>query len=1156
MVPAARFAWFWCFAPVAFCTLLVGSGLDLPPAPAQAEEAAASTKAITKAAATKAAGEVDYLHDVKPIFHERCFACHGALKQEGSLRLDTAASMKAGGYSGAAITPSDVAASLLIERIRATEEYERMPPEGKPLTAEQIATITAWVAAGAKAPVDELPQADPNRHWAFQPPVKAALSKMAESEVPANPIDALLEIERARHDLQPVGSVEKSLLLRRVYLDLIGLPPTRVQMHAFLADQQPGAYERVVDELLASPQYGERWGRHFMDIWRYSDWFGLGAQVRNSQKHIWHWRDWIIESLNADKGYDQMVTEMLAADELYPTDRDKLRATGFLARNYYLFNRTTWLDETVEHTSKAFLGLTLNCTKCHDHKYDPITHQEYYQMRAIFEPHQIRLDPLPGETDLEKDGFPRAFDAHLDEVTYLHIRGDDKNPDKSKPIPPGVPAILGTEGFEVTPVALPQLAYRPVLQPFVLADRLNAVEAELAAAQAALDAAQTQLAVAEKAAAEKTAALAAAEKRKANEPAGADDLLAAEGLLDSGKLLWEDDFTAAHADRWQQGEGAWTYAAGQAVQAKVGAVRAFLRSQQPHPANFEAKLKFKITGGQQWKSVGICFDVAEGREKMIYMSAVAGGSKLQIAYKPGADYVYPPQGALARTVELNVAYELGIKVRDRLVNVAIDGEQVLAFELPIAREPGQLDLVTFDAAAEFDHFELRELAESAKLVGVGPGAEAGDDPAGEAAGASVPVAKLTVRAAELAIAAIELKTAAVRAGYAADVAKANGAAAEEIKPLVATAAVAARQQEVAQARQAVAAAELKQALANSKTLAAAEKELATAKANLTKAEQALKAPGENYPVLHVSKKAPEGPDESTASQNAPYPAASTGRRTALAHWLMRKDHPLTARVAVNHIWLRHFGQPLVETMDDFGLRAPRPAQQPLLDWLAVDLIEHQWSMKYLHRLMVTSQAYRLSTSSLGADAATAAADPDNNFYWRRRPVRLESQALRDSVMHLAGELELKLGGPTIDPKQELEVPRRSVYFTHSRDNRASFLSMFDDADIFACYRRTESIVPQQALTLANSKLSLLMARKITQKLQAELGEVDDETFLLAAYELVLANRPDAVEKAACLEMLAITREHLKELKATEIESRARHDLVHALLNHNDFLTIR
>src|SRR4029077_7314899 len=154
--------------------------------------------------------------------------------------------------------------------------------------------------------------------------------------------------------------------------DLIGLPPPRAEMQAFLADESPDAYARVVDRLLESPHYGERWGRHWMDVWRYSDWDGFGAEVRESQPHIWRWRDWIIESLNADKPYDQMIVEMLAGDEVAPDDPATVRATGFLARNYYKFNRNTWLNDAVEHTGKALLGLTVNCARCHDHKYDPI----------------------------------------------------------------------------------------------------------------------------------------------------------------------------------------------------------------------------------------------------------------------------------------------------------------------------------------------------------------------------------------------------------------------------------------------------------------------------------------------------------------------------------------------------------------------------------------------------------------------------------------------------------------------------------------------------------------------------------------------------------------------------------------------------------------
>ncbi len=198
-----------------------------------------------------------------------------------------------------------------------------------------------------------------------------------------------------------------------------------------------------------------------MDVWRYSDWTGFGGEIRDSQPHIWRWRDWIVESLNADKGYDRMIQEMLAGDELAADDPAVARATGFLVRNWYKFNRNSWLDDTVEHTAKAFLGVTLNCARCHDHMYDPITQEEYYRFRAIFEPHNVRTDPV-GQADWQaiagdgsavspldtaKNGRVLAYDAEPKAATHLFIRGDFKRPDKDRAISPGIPAALGGTEF-------------------------------------------------------------------------------------------------------------------------------------------------------------------------------------------------------------------------------------------------------------------------------------------------------------------------------------------------------------------------------------------------------------------------------------------------------------------------------------------------------------------------------------------------------------------------------------------------------------------------------------------------------------------------------------------------------------------------------------
>ncbi|HSG73185.1 MAG TPA: DUF1549 domain-containing protein, partial [Planctomycetaceae bacterium] len=396
---------------------------------------------------------VDYLKQIKPLLTTKCYSCHGVLKQEATLRLETRDLMLKGGDSGAVIVAGNPAESLIIERITADED-SRMPPaeEGAALKPKEIELIRNWIAQGAVAPEEEIP-VGPRDHWAFQKIEKPAVPEIrSESGLIEHPIDAFLEQKRLQNSLQVQPEAERSILIRRLYLDLIGLPPSIEQLH----DARP--WEEIVDELLVSPQHGERWGRHWMDVWRYTDWYGLGAQLRNSQKHIWRWRDWIVESLNSDKGYDRMIHEMLAGDEIAPNDPDVVRATGFLARNYYLFNRTTWLDSTIEHTGKAFLGLTLNCAKCHDHKYDPVTQLDYYRFRAIFEPHQVRLDPIPGVIDFERDGLPRVFDDHLDAPTYLDRRGDPMNPDKEHPLSPGVPDFLAEFAPEIEPVALPPAA--------------------------------------------------------------------------------------------------------------------------------------------------------------------------------------------------------------------------------------------------------------------------------------------------------------------------------------------------------------------------------------------------------------------------------------------------------------------------------------------------------------------------------------------------------------------------------------------------------------------------------------------------------------------------------------------------------------------------
>ncbi|MGL4465019.1 MAG: DUF1549 domain-containing protein, partial [Planctomycetia bacterium] len=390
--------------------------------------------------APTAAAPIDYTRDVKPILTARCVSCHGGLKSESGLRLDHGSFVKKGGDGGPIVLDDTRSESPMLKRVHAADDLPRMPPEGAPLSTAEIAVLERWIETGAATPADEPKPEDPGRHWAFQPLTRPAVPIADDSDWNRNPIDAFLAAGHRRAGVVPAPTADKSVFLRRVYLDLIGIPPTPKQQCAYLEDAGPNADERVVDELLARPEYGQRWGRHWMDVWRYSDWAGFGAEIRESQPHVWRWRDWIIESLNKDAPYDHMVRCMIAGDEIAPDDPGAVAATGFLVRNWSRYSRNGWLKSTVEHTSKAFLGVTIHCAQCHDHMYDPITQKEYYQFRAFFEPHEVRTDSIRGELDVTKDGLVRVYDADAAKPTYLFDRGDDAKPVKTESLAPGVPA--------------------------------------------------------------------------------------------------------------------------------------------------------------------------------------------------------------------------------------------------------------------------------------------------------------------------------------------------------------------------------------------------------------------------------------------------------------------------------------------------------------------------------------------------------------------------------------------------------------------------------------------------------------------------------------------------------------------------------------------
>ncbi|MBI5773111.1 MAG: DUF1553 domain-containing protein [Verrucomicrobia bacterium] len=817
----------------------------------------------------------------------------------------------------------------------------------------------------------------------FEPVQRPAVPQIRNSPfVIRNSIDAFIAKEHQARGLKPRPEASREVLLRRVYLDLIGLSPTPEEMSAFLADKSADAYERAVDRLLDSPRYGERWARHWMDVWRYSDWTGYQNVPRDSKPHIWRWRDWIIESLNADRGYDRMLMEMLAADELAPTDESALRATGFLVRNFNLLSRERWLENTIGHTFQAFQGVTMNCAKCHDHMYDPISQREYYEVRSIFEGHQVRTDRVPGTVDTEKtgDGLVRAYDATMAPVTYILARGDERRRLTNEVIQPNLPRIFGAN-YAAKPVTLPPLAVRPDKREFV-------VNEDLAAAEKSLEQAREHLR-------ELQAGAKADEKKKAV-------------------------------------------------------------------------------------------------PKTVARAAAAAVAKLPPQLKP-----LPA----AKTIP------------DAERNVALAEARVNCFKATLAAEKLE---------SKKNSTEWKQAAEAAVV-------------------------------AQRKAAVLESRLALTEAETAMKAAKTD------------------------------------------KTMAAAKKTLATAEKAMAKADKDLTAPVTTA----------YAPNKFEA-----FPPTSTGRRLALAQWFANKDNPLTARVAVNHIWAHHFGRGLVPTLNEFGRNGQPPSHPQLLDWLAAELmsgtagvspagfetragetpaVPGAWSQKHLHRLIVTSSTYRLASTP---DAASAKLDRDNVYLWRMNSRRMEAEAVRDNVLHISGSLDLAMGGPDIDNKLGLTSKRRSVYLRIAPEKEVEFIKIFDGPNPVECYSRPVTVMPHQALAMANSELTFTQADVLAETLTAKAGN-DDTKFITAAYERVLARKPTKEEAKLCVDFLkqqtALQTKPVaqKSVKTSEVmpvaatpatinkmaaakpaeapkpaakpvspAQRARENLVMVLFNHNDFVTIR
>jgi mono/diheme cytochrome c family protein len=371
-----------------------------------------------------AAGRIDFERDVRPIFARSCVTCHGPDKQRGGLRFDHGPAALKGGNSGPVIVKGDSAGSVLVQLVAGLDPDRPMPPKGDRLTAAEIGRLRAWIDQGADWPVDaSQAAAGKSSHWSFQPIRRPPVPAVKGAGWVRNPIDVFVLARLEKEGLQPSPEADRVTLIRRLSLDLTGLPPTPAEVNEFVQDSRPDAYEQLVDRLLGSPHYGERWCRHWLDLARYAD--SDGYEKDGGRPFAWRYRNWVIDALNRDLPYDEFTVEQLAGDLLPNATAEQKAATGF-HRNT-LTNKEGGVDpeqfrveavvDRVNTTAKAFLGVTLNCCQCHDHKYDPFTQREFYRFFAFFNS-DVEVNtpaPLPGEEKL----LPQrkaAFEKKLKEL--------------------------------------------------------------------------------------------------------------------------------------------------------------------------------------------------------------------------------------------------------------------------------------------------------------------------------------------------------------------------------------------------------------------------------------------------------------------------------------------------------------------------------------------------------------------------------------------------------------------------------------------------------------------------------------------------------------------------------------------------------------------
>jgi mono/diheme cytochrome c family protein len=978
-----------------------------------------------------AAEPPDFDRAIAPLLAGRCLDCHSGSEPKGGLDLATAGGILRGGDSGElAVVAGKPAQSPLWQRIEANE----MPPK-HPLPDAERAALRAWIESGARWGTDPI---DPFRYttaaragydwWSLQPLKRPEIPRAsAWPAAPENPIDAFIFAGLEAQGLSPSPPAAPRVLVRRLYFDLVGLPPSPAEVEAFVAEHErdpDAAMRALADKLLESPHYGERWARHWLDIAHFGE--SDGYEYDKMRPHAWRYRDWVIDALNRDLPFDQFARLQIAGDLLAPDDPDATVATGFLVAGAYdglmpkadtmrLVMRQDELEDLVGLVSQTFLGLTVNCARCHDHKFDPVLQTDYYRLAAAL------------------GGVKRGNrDVSREPPSELVASFDEQSAQLQSLVEPIKEAIIARRQAE--------LAARTIKLPEPLAswefgegleDGSGSLHASTIGGKARVE--NGSLVLDGKGSFAMTAAV--------DRPLG-------EKTLEAWVQLDSLD---------QRGGGVL------GVQTLDGGVFDAIVFGEQEPRRWMAGSEFfrrtqSFAGGQP---------ESEASKRFVHLAIVYRANGEILAYRDGL-----PHGKSYRS--------------EKLTEFAAGNWQVV-FGLRHAPAGGNKHL-----AGKIDRARLYDRALSA---------------------------------AEVAASAGTISTHVSDEDIDAELDEAGRRRRQQLSA------------EVRRLRDKIAAFRDRKAFAVTPQPAPVAHLLV--RGNVTQPAEPIAAGG----VLALAASQPDF--------GLPPDASEDQRRGKLAEWITRADNPLFARTIANRLWHYHFGRGLIETPNDLGFSGGKPTHPELLDWLAAELIARKWSLKEMHRLIVTSAAWQQSSQPR---ANCLAADADNRLVWRYSPRRLEAEAVRDAVLVVAGQFNPQRGGPSVQDFRPYEYKstqyyepldpvgpefnRRSIYRMWARGGKSPLLDTFDCPDPSTITpRRGATTTPLQALALMNNSFTLRMADHFAERLAAERPDsIEDQ--VARGFELAYGRAPQEEELSAAV---GFVREH--RLPA----------LCRVLLNTNGFL---